>query len=103
MLRPLLTASALLLAAPVLSGCLAFTVADAAASAAVGTVKTGAKVTGAVVGAPPTPSPPATSNAASRTPAGRSSTVRSATKAAAEWNPSRKREGTGRASGKGRA
>ncbi len=50
MLRPLLTASALLLAAPVLSGCLAFTVADAAASAAVGTVKTGAKVTGAVVG-----------------------------------------------------
>ena len=50
MLRPLLTAAALLLAAPALSGCLAFTVADAAASAAVGTVKTGAKVTGAVVG-----------------------------------------------------
>ena len=50
MLRSLLTASALLLAAPALSGCLAFTVADAAASAAVGTVKTGAKVTGAVVG-----------------------------------------------------
>jgi hypothetical protein len=50
MLRPLFVASALLLAAPALSGCLAFTVADAAASAAVGTVKTGAKVTGAVVG-----------------------------------------------------
>ena len=50
MLRPLLTVSALLLAAPTLSGCLALTVADAAASAAVGTVKTGAKVTGAVVG-----------------------------------------------------
>jgi len=48
--RPLLTASVLLLAAPALSGCLALTVADAATSAAVGTVKTGAKVTGAVVG-----------------------------------------------------
>jgi hypothetical protein len=50
MLRPLFTIAALLLAAPGLSGCLALTVADAAASAAVGTVKTGAKVTGAVVG-----------------------------------------------------
>ena len=49
MTRPLLLA-ALLLTAPALSGCLALTVADAAASTAVGTVKTGAKVTGAVVG-----------------------------------------------------
>ena len=50
MLRRLLTLGALLLAAPALSGCLALTVADAATSAAVGTVKTGAKVGGAVVG-----------------------------------------------------
>jgi hypothetical protein len=50
MIRTLLTASAFLLAAPALSGCLALTAADAAASLAVGTVKTGAKVTGAVVG-----------------------------------------------------
>ena len=50
MIRPLLVAAALLLAAPALSGCLALTVADAATSAAVGTVKTGAKVGGAVVG-----------------------------------------------------
>jgi len=50
MLRPLLLSAALLCAAPVLSGCLALTVADAATSAAVGTVKAGAAVTGAVVG-----------------------------------------------------
>lgn len=50
MIRPLLTAAALLLAGPALSGCLALTAADAATSLAVGTVKTGAKVTGAVVG-----------------------------------------------------
>lgn len=51
MIRPLLTTAALLLAAPALSGCLALTVADAATSVAVGTVKTGAKVAGATVGA----------------------------------------------------
>ena len=50
MTRSRLTLCALLLTAPALSGCLALTVADAATSAAVGTVKTGAKVTGAVVG-----------------------------------------------------
>jgi hypothetical protein len=50
MKRSLLTAAALLAAGPALSGCLALTVADAATSAAVGTVKAGASVTGAVVG-----------------------------------------------------
>jgi hypothetical protein len=50
MKRPLLLAAALLAAGPALSGCLALTVADAATSAAVGTVKAGAAVTGAVVG-----------------------------------------------------
>jgi hypothetical protein len=50
MRRPLLLAVALLAAGPGLSGCLALTVADAATSAAVGTVKAGAAVTGAVVG-----------------------------------------------------
>lgn len=50
MTRPLLLSAALLCAAPALSGCLVLTAADAATSAAVGTVKTGAKVTGAVVG-----------------------------------------------------
>ena len=48
--RPLLLAAVLLAAGPSLSGCLALTVADAATSVAVGTVKTGAKVGGAVVG-----------------------------------------------------
>lgn len=50
MFRRLLAVAVLLAAAPALSGCLALTVADAAASAAVGTVKTGAQVGGAVVG-----------------------------------------------------
>ncbi len=50
MIRPVLISAALLAAAPALSGCLVLTAADAATSAAVGTVKTGAKVTGAVVG-----------------------------------------------------
>lgn len=50
MIRSLLTAAALLLTGPALSGCLALTAADAATSLAVGTVKTGAKITGAVVG-----------------------------------------------------
>ena len=51
MRRPLLLAVVALAAAPALSGCLALTVADAATSVAVGTVKTGAKVAGATVGA----------------------------------------------------
>jgi ABC-type glycerol-3-phosphate transport system substrate-binding protein len=50
MIRRFSLVAALLLASTGLSGCLAFTVADAATSAAVGTVKTGAKVTGTVVG-----------------------------------------------------
>lgn len=50
MTRPSLLTAALLCAAPALSGCLVLTAADAAGSAAVGTVKAGAAVTGAVVG-----------------------------------------------------
>lgn len=49
MTRPLLLSAALLVASMGLSGCLAFTVADAAASAAVGTAKVGAKAVGAGV------------------------------------------------------
>ena len=49
MTRPLLLCATLAFAAPALSGCLAFTVADAAASAAVGTAKVGAKAVGAGV------------------------------------------------------
>lgn len=49
MTRPLLLSAALLVAGAGLSGCLAFTVADAAASAAVGTAKVGAKAVGAGV------------------------------------------------------
>ena len=50
MTRSLLLSALLVLSGAGLPGCVALSVADAAASVAATTVKTGAKVTGAVVG-----------------------------------------------------